>query len=122
VSTDSSTDGSDNPFRNYIRSLLKPFTDKSLEVKLVLVEANGRHYVSVAKRFDAEIDGLFELDLAPIPERHYRGIERIYGDSVFVAEEKLELHDRRKIRVNIVGKTLTRLTREQADYLYNKGL
>lgn len=121
MSTDRNTDGSNNPFRDYVRSLLKPFTDKGLSVRLVLVESDSRHYVSVAKKID-QLEGLFELKIIPTSERNYRGIERVYTDSVFIPDGNLKFNNRPEIRVNITGKNLTQLTREQADYLYKKGL
>ncbi len=122
VSTDSSTDGfGDGPERLLVRSLLKSFIDKGLEVKLVLFEANGRHYISVAQRFDSQIEGVYLLNSRAYPERHYRAVERVYGDSVFTLDPSLQLNDRPELKVNVVGRKLTHLTREQADYLHKKG-
>jgi hypothetical protein len=122
VSTDRDTDGFvDSPERAFVRVLLKSFIDKGLEVKLVLFESGGRHYISVAQRFDSQIEGVYLLNSRAYPERHYRAVERVYGDSVFTPDSSLELKDRPGVKVNIVGRNLTHLTREQSDYLHKKG-
>lgn len=122
MSTDSSTDGFvDSPERLLVRSLLKSFIDKGLEVKLVLFESGGRHYISVAQKFNPALEGVYLLNSVAYSERHYRAVERLYGDSVFVPDKTLELRDRPKIKVNIIGRSLTHLTREQADYLHKNG-
>lgn len=122
VSTDSPTDGSlDSPAKTFVRALLKPFIDRGLEVKLVLFKSNGRHYVSVAQRFDPQLEGVYLLNSRAYPVRHYESIERVYGDSVFIPDKNLEFENRPEIKVNINGRNLTHLTREQADYLHEKG-
>lgn len=122
VSTDSNTDGfEDSPERAFIRVLLRSFIDKGLEVKLVLFESDGRHYISVAQRFNHQIEGVYLLNSRAYPERHYRAVERLYGDSVFIPDKNLDLRDRPEMKVNIVGRNLTRLTREQTDYLHKNG-